>query len=594
MIFNRLVTLCMICSPLSTNLAGHTLLNQQSTEEKEEQENRKARQKETLALLYEIVAEAQSFRLAENRIRIQSKTADLLWALDKRRALALFGEASRSLEELTANVDGEDPQQYSNRVNSATQLRQEMLAVVSRWDPSLARKFLAATRQTASGVESSSSVQPNNELRMELSIATQLAPSDPIEAVKIAEKCLDKGVSTDLINLVYQLQSSDKEAASSFAQEIAQKLRSENMAASQEATGVAIGLLQMGPPQAAASNQVSNQGPTTNSSGVLDETTYRELMDKLAVTALQMSIRNNPSDWRERNNAQFLFMSLESMMDQIEKYAPAQAPSLHRKIAEFDKTLDPQTQVLNEYHRQEQSGTVDHLLDLAAQAPAEMRDSLYQQVAWKALNQGETDRARQIINENISTPFERQQQLANLERQVLWQASNQGNLDEALRRVQALSSVGERASTLAQLATNAAGRGDGRTALQLLDQAHELLNSRAEDAVQLSAQLQIASAFVSLQASKSFQILEAVADQLNELSAAAAALAGFDGQQYFKEGEMVLQQGGLFANLFQEYGNTLGSVAQKDFERAKLAAERLQRPEARVTAQLSVAQAALQ
>jgi len=353
--------------------------------------------------------------------------------------------------------------------------------------------------------------------------------------------------------------------------------------------------LQMGPPpNTSASSQASDQAGPTTGIGLLDEATYRELMDKLAATALQMSIRNNPSDWTERNNAQNLFTNLETIMPEIEKYIPARASPLRRKIAEFDRTLDPQTRTWNEYRRQEQSGTVDDLLNLAAHAPAEIRNGLYQQVASKAFNQGDIELARQIINENISNPVERKQLLANLERDALWQVSNQGSLSETLRRLGSLSSNEDRVSALVQLANSAAGRGDKRTALQLLEEARALVSYRAENVSQLNAQLQVATAYASLGHSQGFQILEAVADQLNELSAASAVLAGFDYQQNFKDGELVLQGGSYLTNLIQQYVSSLESLARADFDRAKLTAERLQRAESRTAARLSIAQAALQ
>src|SRR5206468_12883873 len=120
MAFNRLITLYLICSLFSSTVAAQSAPDQQPADPNERQEARKVLKKKAFALLNEVIAEGETLRLAENRIRVQSKAADLLWPLDKRRAREPFGEAAHSIGELTADVD--NMQLYVTQVNNAAKL----------------------------------------------------------------------------------------------------------------------------------------------------------------------------------------------------------------------------------------------------------------------------------------------------------------------------------------------------------------------------------------------------------------------------------------------------------------------------------------
>lgn len=81
-------------------------------------------------------------------------------------------------------------------------------------------------------------------------------------------------------------------------------------------------------------------------------------------------------------------------------------------------------------------------------------------------------------------------------------------------------------------------------------------------------------------------------DQINELSAAALVLNGFDVQQYFRGGEFVISGGNQLNMIAQESAQQLGSISHGDFH-ARAVAERFQRQEMRVMALLQILQAGL-
>jgi len=223
-------------------------------------------------------------------------------------------------------------------------------------------------------------------------------------------------------------------------------------------------------------------------------------------------------------------------------------------------------------------------------APPEIRNNFYQQAAWKALNQGGRERARQIVNDNVSDPMQRNHKLTEIDRQELWRTAGQNRWEEVRQLLSRIRADEERASMLVQLATSATGRGDKKTATQLLDDAWEMVGNQAESFSQLGAQLQIARAYGPLNPIRGFEILEPMVDRLNTLSAAAEVLYGYERQWHFKDGEFMLQGGNMVMNIIQQYVVVPSSLAQADFDRARSLANRFQRNEAQILARISIVQ----
>src|SRR4029079_1257432 len=72
--------------------------SQPSTEEAEKQKTE--REKNAYRLLDQVIDEAQSLRLVENRVRIQINAADMLWDQNQGRARGLFSTAAEGVAEL--------------------------------------------------------------------------------------------------------------------------------------------------------------------------------------------------------------------------------------------------------------------------------------------------------------------------------------------------------------------------------------------------------------------------------------------------------------------------------------------------------------
>ena len=109
----------------------------------------------------------------------------------------------------------------------------------------------------------------------------------------------------------------------------------------------------------------------------------------------------------------------------------------------------------------------------------------------------------------------------------------------------------------------------------------------------MNALLVLSREFCRYDQKRAFNIVEPLVDQFNAMSAAARSLDGF-GQQYFQDGELVLQNGNNVANVANQLSNTLAGLALIDFDHAKATTDRLQLTEVRIYVYLEIAQQTIQ
>lgn len=605
---------------------------QQTTTQDEQKQAQAALEKQALKLLDQTVAEAQSLRLPENRLRVQVMAGDALWTHDEARARSLFAEAGAGLGALVAGLANNDQQQF----NTAVQVRRETLNVIAQRDPSLALDILRATR-LPQAADNRLMMRVDPEANFEFGLLTLIAANDPKQALQKAEEMLSKGeYSGALLNLLAKLQTKDKDAAARLTEDILKALRGENLTTNQNARNLALSLLRPGPRSVAAKTTLAsvtgsvtgsdqatpaNSGPLTNttvsatlsSAQVLDEAAYRELLEAVINSALSVTPQSTAAGARgggaggrgggpgfgprinfgnqNEANGTLLLASVRSLLPQIDKYAPTRAALVRQKLTAAGISTDQPTNVRDQMNTLMQQGSVDAMLNVAAQVPPGAQGRFYQQAAMQAVEEGNPDRARQIANDHLS-PDERTQVLQAIERQQVVRAATQGRLEEAQQMLARLQSDEERLDALTQIAALLVKNGDKKPAQQLLEEARTLVSRRAENYQQLEAQLRVAQAFADIDPARSFEVLAPGISQINELLGAAALLNGFEGR-FFKDGELPLRGGGSLSGIITEYAQELAALARLDFDEAQATADKFQRLEPRLIAKLTIARGVL-
>lgn len=551
----------------------------QTDEQRKEQQEMK---RKALDLLDITVKDSESFKLPENRIRIRMMAADILWDYDEARARTLFKEASAGLAELLNSQEVVEQTGRNMMVESVKNLRREMLKMLGGRDARLAREFLRATRSSPTEQANASHVSPENDLQLELSLATQIASTDPKQALEIGKESLSQGFSFELMNLLPALQQKDAAAASTLASEIVMKLRGVKLDSNAEARQLALNLL-----RAATQSPDDTQAGAKPAPPLLELPALRELTEMLAAEALRASGEDG------------LLTELQAIMPVVEKYAPARAAQLRRKAEKKEENVEAAAtpepmQEWNKYQELTEKGTVDEMLAAAARAPEGMREMLYLEAATKAMKEGNPERARALVNDNVKDPQQRQMLLEQLDQMAVVTAAEQGKIEQTRKMLATLRTNEERAMLLAQLAAGAAQKGEKKIALQLLDEARGMISGKAKNIKQLGAQLMIARAYATLEPTRSLEILEPVVDQVNELLGAAIVLGGFFTEEFIRDDEVMLEPIAMVtAEFFNQYVGDITALARADFERTKGLANKFQRDEIRIMAQLLIAQSIL-
>lgn len=570
-------------------------------EEIEASKNREAAKAKGIALLLELREAISQIRSPHTRINAQLTAANLLKETDEKNASKYLLDAVANLKELltAANPENEDDEDSILEFSSLTQLRSDVIRALAETDPDAALSFLHATTPKYSPYSGPRELV-TQESALELSIADEIGRKDPKRALQIAQKNLKKAYSPALMNTASQLAASkNPELATELVHDITSKLLAEeklisnieaatlamtlttyyNAAKQGDSTGNAI----QGPYPVAALQHLNT--------GLLSEPEYKQLLQKMVREVLAFNIPANRAYDSSMGTLWTMMAGLKSLGDELDKVVSGSTAALNKKQTDLVGNTTQYVNQFQEYQNAIANNPVDTVLESIEKAPQELREQLYIMLATREGGNGDLARAKQILNEHVSNPYQRAQALRSIEQQEIDHAMSSGKIEEALKNISAMRTPGERAAQLTQLAGQI-GPGQKRaTALSLLEQARGLLpaSPQAEDQDQMVALLEIARAFSPYDSKRSFEIIDPLIEQFNDICTAARTLEGF-GLQSFDSGELDLDNEGALAQLAHQISDVLGSLALINFDRAKAASDKLQLAEVRLHVHLQIAE----
>ena len=595
----------------------------------EELEKAKAeREKNAYRLLDQVIDEAQSLRLVENRVRIQVTAADMLWDQNQGRARSLFATAAEGIAEAgrtsatNANnnrrvgPNGENIGPIAPQNMRVYQMRQELVLTAARHDAALAYQLLASTKPPATTQPVTADgrgprPQINAEDNLEQVLLGRIATLDPKLAAQNAEQMMDKGqFPTTLPQVINQLYKQDPDAADKLADKAVKKIQAANILTKPETGALVQGLLRSGPRPASSSKNETTSVTNSPWPAVLGQSTYVDLLSTVVDAALKATpptINNQrgggPGTGRggaigaqpltdaqiEQNNARRLLGGLVSTLPMVDQYLPAKAALVRQKLSEMGLS-NSAANIAQTFSGLQPNPTADSLLQAAATAPQQIQSRLYQQAAYKALEEGDTDRARQIANDHLSNNV-RDTVMQRIDFRELAKKAEGARLDEIRLSVSRLQTDNEKLDLLIQIAGDTQ-KSNPKLALQVLEDARQIVNRRATSYQHFEQQLKVAHAFATVDPARSFEMMEPGISQLNELLQAASVLSGFE-ISMFRDGEMSLQGGNGLTGTVNRYGAELAVLARTDFERSETLAGRFQFTEPRIMARLAIVQGLL-
>jgi len=632
------LVLALFCCSLGPVIAQDPAAPQATSEEQEKQ--KAEREKNAYRLLDQVIDEAQSLRLTENRVRIQMNAADMLWDQNQARARSLFSMAAEGVAELgrsqaaaANNRRGNATFQDANGFVIAAgggpqnlrsfQLRQELVLAAAKHDAALAYQLLASTKPPASTTATEPRgprAQLTSEDNLEQTLLGRIAALDPKLAAQNAEQMMEKGqFPRTLPEVINQLRSQDAEAADKLADKTLKKIQASNILTNNEAGILVQALLTPGPrPTASEGSSDTAKQPVQGRAPVLQQGAYVELLSTVidaalkATPATQNNQRGGPPNPRvrvitpgtgrpdapappteaqvEQNNARRLLAGLQVALPIIDQFLPAKGPLVRQKMSELGLSNSSAMNLAQTFSAMQGNPTADALVQAAATAPPQMQSRLYQQAAFKALDEGDTERARQIATDHLQSNA-RETVMQRIDFREMAKKAEGARLDEIRQAVSRLRTDNEKIDLLIQVAGDSA-KDNPKLALQLLEEARQMTSRRATGYDHFEQQLKVAHAFAAVDPARSFEVLDPGISQLNELLSAAAVLSGFE-INMFRDGEMAIQGGNGLTATVNRYGQELAVLARSDFERSETLAGRFQFPEPRIMARLAIVQGLL-
>jgi hypothetical protein len=584
--------------------------------------------KNAYRMLDQVIDEAQNLRLTENRVHVQIVAADALWERNPDRARQLFALAADGVAELMRNQDNNNNGRQNGQGRRPAQVRAELLLTVARHDAQLAYQLLASTKPPVQAQPNNDQRTPrgpiNTEDNLEQNLLSQVAALDPKFAAQNADQMLEKGqFPRSLTDVIAQLQRQDKEAAAKLTDKTLKRLGSTNLLANNDASTLALGLLAPGP-RVAPANATGTTGDSADTKPpatapvqyqVLDQSGYTDLMGTVVDFALkatpqppqnnqrpgpnqrrgfgpngasigQANLPTQPTDAQiEQANARRLLTGLQTMLPKMDQYLPARAQSVRQKMTEVGIADNQRASFAQAMNALQANANADALVQAAESAPPQFQPRLYQQAALKALDEGNSDRARQIATDHLQNN-QRDAVLQKVDFKEMAKKVEGTRLDEIKQNLARMRSDNERVDALLQMSRDVQ-TSNPKLARQLLEEARQMTNKRVTSYDQFEQQLKVAHAFAAIEPARSFEVLDPGISQLNELISAAALLNGFE-VNMFRDGELPLQSGNGLTNTVSQYGEELALLAKTDFARSESLAGRFQLPEARTLARLAI------
>jgi hypothetical protein len=506
--------------------------------------------KKAFALLESVADQLGNLQSAENRARIGSNLVDSLWDEDEKRARRLLALVEEDIKTGLRIPDTDDPRDIETLL-VFIKLRVDTVERVAKHDAQLAFAFLKATEVSFDKPLPSSIVKSTQAL--ELHLAKKLIANNPDLTVELARSSLARGFSQELLSLFQPLNRKHKEQALILYKEILRKLRDVDLLKDAEARYFAEALANSFAPPA------------------VDDSAFRDLMRVFTTSASANGCGNRASD--ESEKAYFCSWTawILERMARTTRGAGARNPN----AAEYE---------INEIL---QDGNIDEILALALKYP-EMGDRIYWGALMIAKASGNVARERQIANSYKGNPEMKRQMLARIEEEPSF---DDQKLADIQSKINSLPSYRERLSFLLST-VNWIGQNHPKTALKLLNQVSEIIDTMKPGGEQTQAQMAMAMMYCLVKSDRGMAIMQSLLPKLNELVEAAAKLDGYDTAN-LRDGEWNMAGQGVVGSILTMLAGSAEYFAWYDFDRAVSLAAQFDRTEIRLMAQLKLAQGIL-
>jgi hypothetical protein len=266
-----------------------------------------------------------------------------------------------------------------------------------------------------------------------------------------------------------------------------------------------------------------------------------------------------------------------------------------RRVAAFNETLPRELRDQNTQNALIRNGMPEDIIRSAAAMDDRTRLMLYQQASIIAVARGRTELFRDFINKEVNES-DRRKILDFLDVEEISTAAGRKQLDDLRKLLPKIGRREERARAMVELALMLKERGEDEEAASLLDEAATLIKTELKDEKQTNALLTLLFAYAIIDPAKAFALAERTIDRANSQISVLMVLDRIVKSGAVKKSEIILDQGGIMPIEFLvfKYGKGVAALAKADFSRTRALADRFDRNELRLLAQLLIVKGLLQ
>ncbi len=585
--------LCFTLTFFILIVTSHRTAAQETAQPAPAKEQANAQRKKAVELLNLTISEVHGLKLPENRILLLTQAAGLLWGDDEKQARVLVQEISETLKPLFANADNNHPQARFSWLRR--NVRQQAIQKIAQLDLDLALEVLRNTRPALPAGEAVQQEINAQEITLEQSLAAQAAANSPAVAVKLAEQTLEKGFSYELGNLIEIIARKDRPAAAKLLEQSLKKLQPSKLLQDQQAVYFALNVLQQ---EFRARQKELSPGERMYGGKQREPILSVEELKKWNEALCQIALRFQPLPESVKDEKSYaLLIGLQRLLPDIEKYNPEYVAPINKLLAKLLPMLPEHTRDNIEINQYSQKGDVEGLLAVAEKAPKEKKERYYVMAVFSAVAVvADFDLARKIINDHITDPYRKKDQIALVEWVAAQAKADEGKIDEAIASLAGLENDVSRADTMATIAESVLQKGNKKVAVQLLERAYQYLNGQAETDREFSALARIVKGFVEADPKRAFEMYEAPLDSLNQTISALTVVCRYDtsfNRCFSVKDELLIGGNLMFTQGIINYVEAMQGLGREDFMRAIEIAGRFRNSEIRSYARLLVLAAVL-
>jgi hypothetical protein len=488
-------------------------------------EAKKAQKQLALKLLNQVLETSKSFEDKHLVIEIKADAADVLWKYDEPRARTLFEEAVASVDSIRrSKTEHHSSSSAYMDQQTVSHLRREILELVSRRDPNLARKLVKLAKEPEDGSNKrpgcAGCANLNEKARQYANLAfraIRTEGADPASVGKLLRLALNEGLDPLTGWLLDELRPKAPALADDiFIEALPVARRSSPYLAPKITTLVRYVFSDFG-------KGVARPRPVPDALQTIKVPASQKVIDQFlifirdALNEQAASLRSAGVSKEDKGlnwQLSYDYFLGEQLLPYVEKYMPHEAANMRANLQELIASV-PAVELkerLSEFNTERGSQNITETV--GAESKPEIRERHYRNQIMKALAEENIDHAVTIIPKLIDEEI-RSYYWSMVHRDKAQRAMNKGDIDAAYTFAKEIDQLHNQAALIARMALDLHYKGEKARALQLITEAEQLMQKAEDGAGKAREMIGLVYSSVQIDQNLGRQDLKAAVEAIN-------------------------------------------------------------------------------